>query len=453
MILTSKFVDREEEMKFLENKYKSGKAELILIYGRRRIGKTYLLQKLINEFNGVYLLAEESGNVLDDFSSVLAERFNDAVLRENPLRSWSAFFTYLGERSKERTLVVIDEVQYIVKGEKGFLSILQKHWDSSMSNSKIMLVLCSSTVSFMEGVMSYKSPLYGRKTGSWEVTEIPYYRLPDFFELPYEEIVRIHSVFGGVPQYWSSYDPNKSIWENMRELVIEKGSRYYEEPKYLLKMELRDVSRYFAVLRSIAQGYTRFGEIANKSRIDTNSLGKYLSVLEDLGYVEVERSVGAKKGGIYRIKDNFFDFWFRYVYPNRTNIEMGMDITPSIEKDFKVYVGKKFEELARRYVKILNIQGKLPERYENIGRWWHRGEEVDIVGIGERTLLLGEVKWKTLSCKEVERIINGLEKKAEHIDHGYKEKSHLIIAQEINCTKETGAQLFDLNDIFSPYSG
>ncbi len=451
MILTSKFVDRGEEMKYLENKYKSGKAELILLYGRRRIGKTYLLQKLVKEFDGVYLLAEESENVLEDFSNILADKFNDVVLRENPLRSWNAFFSYLVEKSKERILVVIDEVQYIAKGEKGFLSILQKHWDSSLQYSKIMLVLCSSTVSFMEGVMSYKSPLYGRKTGSWEVTEIPYYYLPDFFNLNLEEIVRIYSVFGGVPQYWSSYDPNKNIWENMRELVIEKGSRYYEEPKYLLKMELRDVSRYFAVLRSIAQGSTRFGEIANKSRIDNNSLGKYLSVLEDLGYVVVERSVRAKKGGIYQIKDNFFDFWFRYVYPNRANIEMGMDIVPLIKDDFNVYVGKKFEELARKYVMILNAHGKLPEKYESMGRWWHKGEEIDIVGIGKRTLLLGEVKWKTLSCRDIENIIKSLEQKAEHIGHNSKEKNYLIVARKINCKREGIAQLYDLNDVFSPF--
>ncbi len=450
MILSSKFIDREEEMRYLEDRYRSGRAELILIYGRRRIGKTYLLRRLINEHNGVYLLAEESENVLDDFSSILAERFGDPVLRENPLRSWNAFFTYLAERSRERLLVVIDEVQYIVKGEKGFLSILQKHWDSSLSKSKIMLVLCSSTVSFMEGVMSYRSPIYGRKTGSWEVTEIPYYRLPEFLNTGYEETVRIYSVFGGVPQYWSSYDPRRDMWDNLRYLVLEKGSLYYDEPKFLLKMELRDVSRYFSILRSIAQGYTRFGEIANSSRIESSSLGKYLSVLEDLGYVAVERPVGAKKGGIYRIKDNFFDFWFRYVYPHRANIEMGMDIVPIIRRDFNAYVGKKFEDLGRRFIMILNARGKLPERYEHIGRWWHRGEEIDIVGIGERTLLLGEVKWKDLDCREVENIVKSMEQKADRIGPRDKEKRYLIVARNINCSKRTNAVLYDLNAVFSP---
>ena len=450
MILRSKFVDREREMKYLEDRYHSGEAELILIYGRRRIGKTYLLQKLIDKFGGVYLLSEESEKVLEDFSRILATKFNDSVLKENPLRNWSAFFAYLGEKSrKERIIVVIDEVQYLVRIEKGFLTILQKQWDSHLSNTKIMLILCSSTISFMEGVMSYKSPIYGRKTGSWEVGEIPYYNLSEFYDIPKEEVVRIYSVFGGVPQYWGDYNPEKNFWDNLRELVIEKGSKYYDEPKYLLKMELRDVSRYFAILRSIAQGYTRFGEIADKSRIDTSSLGKYLSVLENLGYVVVEHSIGSRRGGIYRIKDNFFDFWFRYVYPNRVDIEMGIDIVPVIRKDFNRYVGKKFEEIAKNIVKILNAMGKLPEKYEKIGRWWHKGEEIDIVGLGKKTILLGEVKWKKLNCPDIRRLVNDLSRKAEHIQHGDMEMHYLIVGREINCDEKLSPYIFGLEEMFN----
>jgi len=169
MILASKFIDRERELEFLKEKYDSGAAELIILYGRRRVGKTYLLQRFLSEVNGLYLLAEESETILEDFSERLADYFDDPVLRENPLRNWRAFFAYLAEKSRERLVVVIDEVQYIAKAHREFLSVLQKYWDTSLSGTKIMLILCGSLVSFMEGVLSAKSPLYGRRTGAWKL--------------------------------------------------------------------------------------------------------------------------------------------------------------------------------------------------------------------------------------------------------------------------------------------
>ena len=169
MILVSKFIDRESELEFLRERYNSEKPELIILYGRRRIGKTYLLQKFLSEVGGIYLLAEESETILEDFSERLATYFSDSFLQENPLQNRRAFFTYLAEKSAERLVVVIDEVQYIAKSQKDFLSILQKYWDLYLSNTGIMLILCGSLVSFMEGILSAKSPIYGRRTGAWKV--------------------------------------------------------------------------------------------------------------------------------------------------------------------------------------------------------------------------------------------------------------------------------------------
>ncbi|MDI3476406.1 MAG: uncharacterized protein PWQ95_2134, partial [Thermococcaceae archaeon] len=251
MILMSKFIDREEELNFLRERYNSGKAELIIIYGRRRIGKTYLLRKFLEEAGGIYLLAEENETNLEDFSLRLADYFNDPFLRENPIRSWGAFFTYLAGKSTERLVVVIDEVQYLVRADKGFLSTLQKYWDLHLSNTKIMLILCGSLVSFMEGMLSAKSPIYGRRTGAWKVEEMDFFDALDFHPIDLETAVKAYSVFGGVPQYWADYDPNKDFWDNIRALLLSKGAKYYDEPKYLLKEELRDVSRYFSILRAI----------------------------------------------------------------------------------------------------------------------------------------------------------------------------------------------------------
>jgi AAA+ ATPase superfamily predicted ATPase len=203
MILRSKFVDREEELDFLWDRYRSGKAELIILYGRRRIGKTYLLRKFLEETGGIYLLAEENETNLEDFSARLAGYFNDPFLRENPIRSWGAFFTYLTGKSTERLVVVIDEIQYLVRADKGFLSTLQKYWDLHLSSTKIMLVLCGSLVSFMEGILSAKSPIYGRRTGAWKVDEIDFFHALEFHPIDIETAVKVYSVFGGVPQYWA----------------------------------------------------------------------------------------------------------------------------------------------------------------------------------------------------------------------------------------------------------
>ncbi len=450
MILTSKFIDRSDEINYLRNRYRSGKAELIVIYGRRRIGKTYILQRFLQEVGGIYLLAEESENVTADFSDMLAEFFNDDFLLENPIRTWNAFFSYLGERAKnKRLVVVIDEVQYIVKIHKNFLSILQKYWDTQLAKGKIMLILCGSLVSFMEGILSYSSPIYGRRTGSWEVKEMHYYDCAKFHNLPREEVIKIYSVFGGVPQYWSDYNPKKSFWENLSELVIQKGAKYHDEPRYLLKMELRDIARYFSILHTIASGYTTFGKIADKSGIDTNSLGKYLSVLENLNYISVEYSIGSRRKGIYKIKDNLFNFWFRFIYPHRSEIEMNIDIVPQIKKDFNLYVGERFEGIAKEFLMKINAERYLPDIYTQFGRWWHKGEEIDVVGVGEKSLLIAEVKWKNMEEKDIRRIIAKLEKKRLNLPIQRETTYYCVIAEKIK-NKKLGENilLYDLSDLF-----
>ncbi len=449
MILLGKFIDRNNEIDYLRNKYSGEKAELIVIYGRRRIGKTYILQRFLQEVGGLYLLAEESENVILDFSERLAEFFNDSFLIENPIRTWRAFFTYLGERAKnERVVVVIDEVQYIVKIHKNFLSVLQKYWDTQLANGKIMLILCGSLVSFMEGIMSYSSPIYGRRTGGWEVKEMHYYDCAKFHNLQRERVIEIYSVFGGVPQYWSDYNPEKGFWENLRDLIIQKGAKYHDEPRYLLKMELRDIARYFSILRAIASGYATFGKIADKSGIDTNSLGKYLSVLENLNYVEVEYSIGSRRGGIYRIKDNLFNFWFRFIYPHRSEIEMNIDIVPRIKRDFNLYVGERFEGIAKEFLMKMNAEGKLPDIYTEFGRWWHKGEEIDIVAVGEKSLLIAEVKWKDMEEQDIKRIIAKLEKKRLNLPIQRETTYYCVIARKIKNKKlDENIWLYDLSDL------
>jgi len=451
MILMSKFIDRDVELEFLRNRYRSEKPELIILYGRRRIGKTYLLQKFLSEVGGLYLLAEESETILEDFSGRLADYFDDPLLRENPLQTWRAFFTYLAGKSSKRLVVIIDEVQYIAKSHRDFLSVLQKYWDMHLSKTNIMLILCGSLVSFMEGILSAKSPIYGRRTGAWKVTEMDFFNVRDFHPLSTEEAIYVYSVFGGVPQYWADYNPKLDFWDNLRVLLLSRGAKYYDEPKYLLKQELRDVSRYFSILRAIALGYNRFGQIADKARVEVNSLGKYLTVLEEMGYVGEEKPVIGKGRTIYKINDKFFNFWFRFVYSRKSEIEMGFDIVEDIKSSFNEYVGLVFEDIVKQFLIRLNREGKLPFRFTKIGRWWHKNEEIDLVALNERErkALFVEVKWKELNEGEAKRILKDLERKAELVNLEDWDKNYGVVAKHVKGKekmREKGWPVWDLQD-------
>ncbi len=438
--MSTKFINREEDLKYLVDRYSSGEAELLVIYGRRRVGKTYLLTEGLRK-DSLYLLAEESETVLDDFSYILADKFDDRILRENPLRSWKAFFTYIGDKAKEdRLLVIIDEIQYIAKNYKPFMSILQKHWDTDLKDKNMMLVLCGSLQSFMKGTLSGKSPIYGRRTGAWKLEPLKFLDLKGFHDIGIEESFKVYSVFGGVPQYWRDYDPKEDIWNNLDRLLFSKGARYHDEPKYLLREEIREVSRYFSILKAIANGATTFGNISSKSRVNTNSLGKYLSILQDMGYINKEISVVGKKSR-YLIKDNLFHFWFEFVYPLKHRIEKGEDITDSVKKGFNLYLGRKYEDVAKEFLEELNKRGELPFRFTEIGRWWSKGKEIDLVGLNGDKAMFFEVKWSELTANEVNKVLHRLEEKTAVFD--VKEK-HFGLITKYSPKKEL---VFTLEDI------
>lgn len=441
--MSKKFVDRKKELEYFKEKYESPQAELIVLYGRRRVGKTYLLTEG-TDLESVYLLAEESETILEDFSNILADEFDDRVLKENPLNNWKAFFTYISERAKEeKLLVIIDEVQYITKNYKPFLSVLQKFWDTELKNTDIKLVLCGSLMSFMEGILSGKSPIYGRRTGAWKLEPMRFLDLKDFYPIEIEEAFKMYSVFGGVPQYWRDYLPEQDLWDNIKRMLLTKGARYYNEPKYLLREEIRDVSRYFSIIRAIAHGATTFGNIADKSKVDSNSLGKYLNVLEDMGYVKKEEPVIGKKGR-YIVDDNLFHFWFEFVYPSKHRIEKGIDITENIKEDFNRYLGRKYEDVAKEFLEVMNRKDRLPFQFSDIGRWWHKGEEIDLVAVEKDKGLFFEVKWSVLNEEEVEKIFHDLKEKATRFD--LKEEHFGLLARDAP-KRETVYTLDDISKL------
>lgn len=454
-----KFINRTRELEFLQKKYLSKDAELIILYGRRRIGKTELLNEFSKRKKPLYFLgrAESKEDTLRRFNLLLMEYFNDISLARSPLSRWDDFFEYLAEKAKTRLVLIMDEFPFIVEKFPEILSILQDKWDSLLRESRIMLVLCGSSISMMEKyTLDYKSPIYGRRTGQWMVDRLDIVHLKDFFsEYNFEGILTAYSVIDTIPGYLARFDSGLSVWENIESKVLSKGEFLYEEVEILLREEFRDPSNYMSILSAVAGGLTDFNEIYNKTKLDKSFLSKYLFVLEKLGIIEkiqpVTLSFKPKLkaiGARYSIKDNFFDFWFRFVYTNLPELERGnsASITKAIQKDFSDYLGKKFERAVMELIPHLDIF-----RYTRIGKWWYKDEEIDIVALNENTkeILFCECKWQN---KKIDTgVLVGLLDKVKSVEWNYNtRKEYFMVVSKSGFTEK--AEKFAKQNDFSLFT-
>ncbi len=435
------FVDRELELRLLEELWSKDSAAMVVVYGRRRIGKTLLLKKFLEGKRGVYLLAEEveEKELMKEFSERIAESLDMPVLRLNPIDSWRKLLRLLSSISRdERTIVVIDEFQYAVRSIRGLLSTLQAVWDEELSKTKIMLILCGSIVSFIEDkVLSEKAPLYGRITSILRIDELSPLHIPAFTpQWSSEDHIRLYTVFGGIPGYLSSIDQDKTLWDNIRSLVLRKNAPYFDEAKKILREEVREVTRYYSILEAVANGATSFSEIINATGIPRESLYKYIQVLVEMNILEKQLPVLGKAKPVYRIRDKFLQFWFRYNARYRTALELELEdrVLNHIRRDLdKSLVPTVWEEVVRHIASYMARLGLIDITPTKIGKWWHRGEEVDVVIVDEitRKLVVGEAKWSKLSLSEARRIAYKLEELVDKIPFKPKEVIVLVAAKEI----------------------
>lgn len=458
------FVNRTEELDLLERRLNSGKAEFIVVYGRRRVGKTALLLEFIRRNGGIYLLARETSKLdnLKRFSERLAESFGDELLRKNPFQSWDAFFEYLHQKSREkRVVVMIDEFPYLVKGDRSLPSILQEYWDLKFSKEELYLVICGSSVSMMEKLLGYRSPIYGRRTGQLKLHPLDFFNARSFLpKYSMEEFVEAYSILGGTPAYLLEFSDDKSLEENLSDYYFKPDSFLYGDAFFVLREELDEPRNYFAIMEAIARGKTTLGEIMAETGLERSLIGKYLSVLIELELVRRETPVTASRKsrrGRYYINDPYFTFWFRYVHPNIDLIEtnQGELLVNKVVDDLPAHVGRIFEDVVRQLIFKLNKAGVF--RFTKIGRWWHKKEEIDLVALdeGEKRALFIEVKWKELREKDGSRILRDLERKSELVGLDEWEKSYGLVAKKIvgrEKLEREGLLVWDLED-FEKLSG
>ena len=380
------FVGREAELKFLNDKYETMGGQLVVLYGKRRVGKTETLREFCKGKPHVFFSCTQT----TDRSQL--QKFSKQILKENipagnyitEFADWEKAICAIRDLpyGDKKRLLIIDEFPYMCKGNKSIPSILQNLWDAELRNDNVMIVLCGSAMSFIEKeLLAEKNPLYGRATGIYKMKEMGFYDAIKFFP-NYSEKDKIiaYSILGGVPHYLKQWNTDLSVAENIKQNILTKGCILYNEVEFLLHQELRETPVYNSIIEAVALGNTTLNNISQKSLVEnTSKTSVYLKNLIELGIVEREFSVDSKvkeqaKGnrGTYKLTDNFFRFWYTFGFANYSQLEDG-DVNGVyeyiIEPELYEFASVTFEDVCREFIREMQKKNMLPFRYFKMGRW------------------------------------------------------------------------------------
>ena len=401
---------REAELKELNKRYQKGNFECIVVYGRRRVGKTALINEFCKDKPTIFFSAlnASSEENLVALSKAVFEKQYAGVENAPIFPSYDAAFSEITRLSEQERLVfVIDEYPYLAKAEESISSRLQHIIDHTWQNGKLFLILCGSSMSFMEyQVLGYESPLYGRRTAQFKIQALTYKEITAFHpKLGKEQQALLYGITGGIPHYINKLEIEKDIDTALMENLFNSAGYLFEEPENLLKQELREPAMYNSVISAIAGGASKLNEIATKVGIETAICVKYIKVLQDLGIVRRETPITEKQGKktIYLICDNFFRFWYRFVPQNVSAIQSGRieriyDI--AMKQYFSNYMGLVFEQMCREY--LIRYAENLPILLSEVGQWWgtdarkKKEVQIDIVGtpVEGKEYIIGSCKYK-----------------------------------------------------------
>jgi hypothetical protein len=446
----SKFIDREEEISLVEEEWRKEGGRLIILYGRRRIGKTRLLTEFIKDKKGIFYIAEDSSVQIqiNGLKDKIADFLNDPLLRTLEIKDWAQLFEYLAKNMpEERFYLIIDEFSYLIKSDKKILSVLQRLWDTVFKSSSALIVLSGSMLGLMSDmVLSYASPLYGRRTRDILLEELAFKHAKMFASFSFQEAMKLYFIIGGVPEYLLKAAEYNSLKKFLEREFFTKMGYFYREPYFIISQEFKELKSYFSILNAIAYGNTKPTDIANFVGVEGRKIYPYLENLIRMGFIERQTSIfGNPRKGIYLIKDNVFDFWFNFVFKYREEIEK--EFFTFRDDEVSAYYGKKFENFVRREV-FRHLS------YTKAGRWWHRDEEIDIVAVNEptRDIAFFECKWSELRRNDVKGIIKNLERKAKLVrwNNDERRESFGVIARKIEDKKmlrNGGYLIYDLEDI------
>ncbi len=424
-----KFVDREMEMDTLQGEYERSGSALVVMYGRRRVGKTTLISEFIKDKKALFFLASEESEAQNRtaFKDKAADFTGNALLKDADIKSWDTIFKAIADTKYEtKPVIVIDEFQYIGKANPAFPSVFQRIWEEILKNTSVMVILCGSLISMMESqTLAYDSPLYGRRTAQIKLKQIPFSYYHEFFPNKSRcELIEMYSVTGGVPKYIELFSETDDVYNSIQRSVLNRSGYLYDEPHFLLQQEVTEVGSYFSVIKAIAAGNSKLSAIATTLEVKQTNLTKYLKTLIDLDILErevpvTEDSPEKSKRGLYKIKDNYIRFWFAFVYPNLSFIESGNTriVMDKIKKGLiSSHTSFVYEDVCRERMWELNAEDRWSFNFTKIGRWWDGKNEIDIAAIDPegKNLILGECKyWQEPVGINV---LRDLEKKAVEVE-------------------------------------
>lgn len=404
------FIGRQVELARLEAEY-SRDSSFVVIYGRRRVGKTTLIKEFLKQKTGFYFLATEEleNQSRKRLADVIARTTGNRLLENAVFTDWLDLFRVVAEfRPGEKKVLVIDEFPYLVKTNPAFPSVLQNAWDEILRDSRVMLILCGSLIGMMQKhALSYDSPLYGRRTAQLRLAPLTFTELYAQEAGTFERAVERYAVTGGVPKYLEFFEDGRTLEEQLREHVLSKSGFLYEEPYFLLKSESMTAVNYFSVIKAIADGNHKLGKIAGVLGQETSALTPYLATLMDLGFIEkrtpiTEQNPEKSRKGLYFIADNFIRFWFRYIYPYKGELELdNMQIVlDEMRKDFaEKFVAFSYEDICRDIFADLCRKGAISFVPSRIGSYWLNdfdgNTEIDIMAVDHRNraIFAGECKY------------------------------------------------------------
>ena len=414
---STNFINREEELKYLRDVFSSPDFQFIPVWGRRRVGKTTLLNFALSD-KGVYFLATESASVdiARQFRDEAADQLSDETLRGME-PDWSALFGYL---ARFDIPIVIDEFPYLISSDPSVPSVFQKIVDTQLKGTGTKLILCGSSVRMMEShVLDYKAPLYGRRTGQLKLEPMKFESLRYFFPgYSFADLVRVYGACGGIPMYLREFDPAVPFWDNLARTFLNPHSILFAEADFLLKEEFSSAMTYRSILGHIAAGRTQLNDIRQAMNAGKSDISPYLSQLSSVGFIrrEVpadEDPVRSRRGS-YRICDNYLNFHFRYVVPGKGMIESGnpSGVAARIRKDMDSYLGRVMEDIVKEAFMKWSASNDL--MWDRVGSWWYGEDEMDLLALSaERSeMLCGEVKWSSrkMSAGDIQTLMDRSEK-------------------------------------------
>ncbi len=409
----SPFLDREGPLRTIASAWGSGRAEMVLVHGRRQVGKSTLLRHALAGIPHVFYVGarKAEADILAEFTEQVHRLTGQDFLQRQPFASWDAALSYLGDWAarEQRIVVALDELPYMAEATRALPSIIQRWWDARGRHLPIVLILAGSYVSFMEDLVRESGELFGRRTRQISLEPFDYYDAARFFPTyAPEDRMRAYAILGGMPAYLGAFDGARSLAENIARSILDDGCVLRQEARMVLMEELRSEATYHSIVGAIARGKTRRAEIAHHIAAEPHAIGPYLERLAGMRLIRRALPItddpdAQVRRGLHVLADHYLRFWFHYVAPNVSYLDAGQaqfvldaKILPTLDHFVST---PAFEDAARQYLVRRRAAGSLPVTFDRIGAWWHSvrgstGGEIDVVAIeGGRVRLAGECKW------------------------------------------------------------